>query len=367
MSLRYSEMKVVGTLTVSATRNSTSTYTLGEDKYQVPDNSNIVWSVIELGDDVDLTFTSLRSPESYQSTYATEYPRTYPTEDEVAICALPGLHYLEWSTNYNRSPVMQSANNEDHQLRGSFAEGVSIDANGRGDDGNLYFTTFVHGYILPGNVIFNDGEDTPPTTSIGYPIHFPAYEQVFQAYGRTMEEIEPPPPDDDDDDDEDPPPPDDDDDDDDDDDEDPPPPPPPPVKPPPPNPKQTQLVVVVNDLTSQGLYGILKGPEYESDYIETVRQATRVGEQIIFQANQVISISFTIPYDPRVKRGKTIRVQTLLSGGFTFHGLVKAVGHTFDSNSGQVITQISARCLEYKFASSLTTFDINERLDQRQA
>ena len=134
-------------------------------------------------------------------------------------------------------------------------------------------------------------------------------------------------------------------------------------------PEETQLSVRVTDLISQSLYGILVGSEFESEYIETIRQAIRVGEQIIWQSNQTLIFAFSIPFDPSIRRGDTIGIQSSLYAleGFILDSvaLVKSVSHVFDSQSGAVTTQIIARGTEYIFQSSLVPSDPTENIDQR--
>lgn len=134
-------------------------------------------------------------------------------------------------------------------------------------------------------------------------------------------------------------------------------------------PEETQLSVRVTDATSQALYGALPGPEFESEYIENTRQATRVAEQIIWQSNQTIILTFSIPYNPTIRRGQTIGVQSSLYAAdnfiISFTALVKSYSHVFDANSGEVTTQIVARGSEYVFVSSLSESDPTETIDLR--
>lgn len=135
-------------------------------------------------------------------------------------------------------------------------------------------------------------------------------------------------------------------------------------------PEESQLAVQCVDRTSISLYGILTGPEFESEYIETIRQAVRVCEQIIWQANQTIIFSFATPFNPLLKRGQTIRIISNIyeTEDFVvdFLALIKSISHVFDVTTGQVTTQILARGTEYVFSSSLASSDPTEIVDERQ-
>lgn len=134
-------------------------------------------------------------------------------------------------------------------------------------------------------------------------------------------------------------------------------------------PADTQVSVRVTDASSIALYGTLLGAEFESEYIENTRQAVRVAEQIIWQANQTITIAFSTPYDPTLRRGDTIQISSSLYAFedfvLTFTGLVKSISHVFDANSGEVTTQVICRGTEYTFNSVLSASDETERIDGR--
>lgn len=144
---------------------------------------------------------------------------------------------------------------------------------------------------------------------------------------------------------------------------DPPPPPPtctPPVVVPPPGPPTEKTVMAfVTDTDSIALYGPRRGSEYQSDLIETTTQAKRVAEQVIWQSNQVISYQFSTPYNPELRRGQTLRLNSA-SEGVDIWGIIKDVGHAFDVKTGQVATQVVVRAPEFVMTSQL-----GETLDYR--
>lgn len=131
------------------------------------------------------------------------------------------------------------------------------------------------------------------------------------------------------------------------------------------SPTGNQINVVVDDSNSQSLYDIQLGDEYQSNWIETNLQATRVAESIIWQRNQVLTATFTVPYNPDIRRGLTMFLQ-LNRIGFSMMGLVKSVGHTFSgADDRPVATQIVIRGTEYIFESSLALLG-QEVFDRRQ-
>lgn len=133
-----------------------------------------------------------------------------------------------------------------------------------------------------------------------------------------------------------------------------------------------QVSCVVQDSVCRELYGYRPGKEEQSDFIETQKQACRVGEAILWQAQMVISGQFSIPYNPAVRRGHTVRLRQLRSD-IDILGIVKDVRHELrvgrdaDSrNSLAAITQLSLRSTEYVFRSALGEQDPQELLDMRQ-
>jgi hypothetical protein len=132
-----------------------------------------------------------------------------------------------------------------------------------------------------------------------------------------------------------------------------------------PTPTGDQINVVVDDINSQSIYEIQPGDEFQSNWIETNIQATRVAESIIWQKNQVIVVSCTVPYNPDLRRGLTVsfRVNRI---GFRIMGLVKTVGHTFSGTEDRpASTQVIIRATEYIFESSLAQLG-QEVFDRRQ-
>jgi hypothetical protein len=132
-----------------------------------------------------------------------------------------------------------------------------------------------------------------------------------------------------------------------------------------PEPTGDQVNVVVDDQNSQSLYDIQPGDEFQSNYIETNVQAVRVAENIIWQKNQIIVVTFTLPYNPDLKRGQSVSLN-FERAGFSILALVKSIGHTFtgDNNRG-ASTQVVCRATEYIFESSLAELG-DEVLDRRQ-
>jgi hypothetical protein len=132
-----------------------------------------------------------------------------------------------------------------------------------------------------------------------------------------------------------------------------------------PFPTGNQVNVVVDGVNSQSLYGIQPGDEFQSNWIETNVQAIRVAESIIWQKNQVLTASFTVPYNPDVRRGMTVSLR-LDRINFSMLGLVKTVGHTFSGSENRpASTQVVMRATEYIFESSLAELGL-ERFDERQ-
>lgn len=120
------------------------------------------------------------------------------------------------------------------------------------------------------------------------------------------------------------------------------------------------------DKESQALYG--KRPnttELQSDFIENQTQAIRVGEAFFFQKNMVLGADIVTTFNPSIKRGATIRLVNSNSN-IIFHGIVKTVGHSFDFSTGNAVTEISAKSLEYIFKSFLGVKTSDEKLDERQ-
>lgn len=115
----------------------------------------------------------------------------------------------------------------------------------------------------------------------------------------------------------------------------------------------------VTDTDSIALYGARRGPEYQSDLVETVLQAKRVAEQIIWQTNQMIECQFSLPYNPELDRGQTLRLNSE-NEGVDIWGLIKSVGHHFDVKTGQVSTQVVMLAPEF-----VMTSQIGETLDYR--
>lgn len=134
-------------------------------------------------------------------------------------------------------------------------------------------------------------------------------------------------------------------------------------------PVEEEVACVVIDRVSQSLYGVRVGKEEQSDFIETQRQACRVGEAILHQANLVRSVTFTVPYNPGIKRGQTLKV-TNADRGVDVLGLVKNVTHEFNTDaSGNTliaVTRVDIRAGEYIFRSGLGEKTPDERTDLRQ-
>lgn len=126
-----------------------------------------------------------------------------------------------------------------------------------------------------------------------------------------------------------------------------------------------QIQATFIDLISQALYSKLPGEEYTSEYIETIRQAYRVAERIVWESNKTIYISFSMPYNPDIKRNMTAEV-SYSRIGLQIRGLIINYGHTIQ-NDGICSTQVTIRATEYVFQSYLGEINLNERLDERQA
>lgn len=126
----------------------------------------------------------------------------------------------------------------------------------------------------------------------------------------------------------------------------------------------SQVTCIFNDSKSFGLYGFFPSEEFQSDYIETVTQACRVAEKIVWERNQVLETSFSVPYNPDVFVGQTVEVR-YREADFSIFGIVKSVGHTF-TTGGEVATQVVVRSTEYVFDSLLGSASSEERVDQRQ-
>ena len=131
-----------------------------------------------------------------------------------------------------------------------------------------------------------------------------------------------------------------------------------------------QISCEVIDEGSQDLYGIRPGKEEQSDFIETHKQACRVGEQIIWQSNKVVAVNCKVAYNPGIRRGVTIRISNLTKN-LDYLATVKDVNHNFSfgGDSGgplSAVTELTADATEYVFNSPLGIDDSTERLDLRQ-
>lgn len=131
------------------------------------------------------------------------------------------------------------------------------------------------------------------------------------------------------------------------------------------DPSETQVSQIVDDSNSQALYGILSGPEFQSDYIETVTQCIRVAENIIWEHNNTIIITMNIPFDPTMRKGKTGAVVSAKGKGFYSVGIIRDFSHKFNIESGEVYTQIRITATEYIFQSILGGIDRAALIDQR--
>jgi len=128
---------------------------------------------------------------------------------------------------------------------------------------------------------------------------------------------------------------------------------------------EEQIACVVTDTTSEGLYGERPSQsEEQSDFIETQVQACRVGENIIWQQNQVLEINFSIPFRPAIRRGQTIRYIDSTKG-IDFLGIVKSFSHGFNFEGATVITQITARAAEYIFKTTTGLANPDDKIDLR--
>lgn len=135
--------------------------------------------------------------------------------------------------------------------------------------------------------------------------------------------------------------------------------PPPPTPPPPPPPTEKTVTAFLTDTDSIALYGARRGQEYSSDLIETVKQAKRVAEQLIWQSNQDVECQFSVPYNPELERGQTLRLNSEVEG-VDITGIIKSTGTQFDVKSGQVVTQVVMMAPEFVMNSQ-----IGETLDYR--
>lgn len=134
---------------------------------------------------------------------------------------------------------------------------------------------------------------------------------------------------------------------------------PPVVVPPPGPPSEKTVSGFIYNSDSGALYGVRQGTEYQSDLIETPTQAQRVAEQIIWQSSQIIEAHFSVPFNPELFKGKTLRLKSALEG-VDMTGIIKSIGHQFDVKSGLATTQIVLLASEYLFNSQ-----IGEPLDLR--
>lgn len=135
---------------------------------------------------------------------------------------------------------------------------------------------------------------------------------------------------------------------------------PPVTQPPPGPPEEKQIYALVEDLTSQELYGV-RPNEYQSDLIETVTQAQRVGEQIIWQSNMTVQCQLSVPYNPQLLIGQTIRVHSD-NEGIDMTGILKNFSHSTSTVTGLATTQLVIALPEYIFESAL-----GEDLDLRES
>lgn len=135
---------------------------------------------------------------------------------------------------------------------------------------------------------------------------------------------------------------------------------------------EEQVSVVVQDSICNELYGFRPGKEEQSDFIETQKQALRVGEYMLWQAQMVISTEFSVPFNPAIRRGQTIRVRNT-DKNIDILGIVKDVSHGIRTglnatgNNLAAVTRIQLRSAEYIFRSTLGEADPQEILDQRQS
>jgi len=113
-----------------------------------------------------------------------------------------------------------------------------------------------------------------------------------------------------------------------------------------------QIGKEVSDLTSQDKYGVRKAGIFTSPFIETQTQCVRVAEEIIRESNKVWDVSFSIPMNPMLKRGQTVKItNTALAIDLT--DTVKNVRHFFDMTTGEATTEVFIKAAEYAFVSSL--------------
>ncbi len=123
---------------------------------------------------------------------------------------------------------------------------------------------------------------------------------------------------------------------------------------------------LVEDLRSKSLYqDRIAVDELQSDFIETQVQAIRAGEALLWNKNKVIQARFLTLFNPSVKRGSTIRVLNI-NNNIIFQGVVKTVGHLFDIEEGDAVTEIIATATEYVFQSFLGESQEEEKPDRRQ-
>lgn len=119
------------------------------------------------------------------------------------------------------------------------------------------------------------------------------------------------------------------------------------------------------DPNSKILYGERPATsDLQSDFIETQLQACRVAENIIWQQNKVIEVSFSIPFRPAIRRGQTIRVLNPKKS-IDFLGIIKSFSHVFNFEQATVVTQIQATGTEYVFRSGIGDKNVQDKVDLR--
>lgn len=122
---------------------------------------------------------------------------------------------------------------------------------------------------------------------------------------------------------------------------------------------------LVIDPNSKTLYGERPSQsEEQSDFIETQLQACRVAENMIWQQNKVLEVSFSIPFRPAIRRGQTIRVLQP-SKSIDFLGIVKSFSHDFDFESATVTTVIQSTTTEYLFETASGLKNSEDKIDLR--
>ncbi len=128
---------------------------------------------------------------------------------------------------------------------------------------------------------------------------------------------------------------------------------------------EEQICCRVEDPNSKILYGDRPATsDLQSDFVETQLQACRVAENLIWQQNKVLEVSFAIPFRPAIRRGQTIRV-LIPQKNIDFLGIIKTFQHSFNFDQATVITRIQATTTEYVFNSGVGSKNSQDKIDLR--